>query len=545
MTARRWVGVAATVIVVWAGACAQPEETPPVATAGGPVLAPPAGSGLRPVPLPDFSTMADTVQAQMREAHTALQRRIEDPEATPGALSRAYGEMANLLMAARDLETAEPYYLNAQALAPSDRRWAYYLGHLYRNKGPLTEAAANFEHARLLDPDDVATLVWLGEVYLALGRAAQAQPLFGRAITLDAESAAAWYGAGRVALAAREYAGAVEALERALALNPSASAIHYPLGLAFRGLGAVERAHAHLEQPANVEVHPADPLMWALDDLLQSVQAYEARGRDALDAGEWAAAADLFRRALELAPSDPGLRYRLGTALWRMGDARGAQDQFERVEPMSPEYRDAQYSLGRLLDASGRPEEAIERFSAALAQDPNDPQARVGLAGVLGRSGRPDEALAQYTQVLEMDPTRSDAAFGYAMNLVRLERYEAARDRLEASARAFPDQQSVFTHPLARLLAAAPDDRVRDGRRAMMLVEGLLEEQQNFLLGETFAMALAELGQYAEAAAVQRDLIAAADQAGFRDIVDGLAGNLALYERGEPCRMPWTPDELP
>ncbi len=545
MTAHAWLGVAAMVSVVGAGACAQPEEAPPAASDGAAVLAPPAGLGLRRVRLPDLSSMEDTVRAQMREAQTAFRRRIEDPETTPSELGRAYGEMANLLMAARDLEAAEPYYLNAQALAPSDRRWAYYLGHLYRNKGPLGEAAANFEHARQLDPDDVATLVWLGEVYLALGRAEQAEPLFGRAITLAPESPAVWFGTGRVSLAARDYPAAVEALERALALNPSATAIHHPLGLAYRGLGDLGRAATHLEQPGSVEAPPADPLMWALDDLLLSVQGLQARGVAALDAGEWTAAADVFGRALELAPSDSGLRYRLGTALWRMGDLQTARDQFERIEQTAPEYREAQYSLGMVLDASGRPEDATERFSAALAEDPDDLRVRVGLAGVLGRSGRPDEALTQYAEVLGRDPTRADAAFGYAMNLVRQERYREARDRLEASADAFPERRSMFTHPLARILAAAPDDRVRDGRRALAIVEGLAEEEQSLLLGETLAMALAELGRYSEAATVQRDLIDAARQAGSRDLIDALARNLALYDRGTPCRTPWTPDELP
>ena len=51
------------------------------------------------------------------------------------------------------------------------------------------------------------------------------------------------------------------------------------------------------------------------------------------------------------------------------------------------------------------------------------------------------------------------------MGLVRLGRYQEARDRLERDVQAFPDQLG-FAHALARLLSAAPDDRVRDGARA-------------------------------------------------------------------------------
>ena len=58
-------------------------------------------------------------------------------------------------------------------------------------------------------------------------------------------------------------------------------------------------------------------------------------------------------------------------------------------------------------------------------------------------------------------------------------------------------------------------------------------------------MTLAELGEYEQAAAVQRDVIAAAKKAGLRDVVGHLADNLRRYQRGQPCRMPFIDDELP
>ena len=61
----------------------------------------------------------------------------------------------------------------------------------------------------------------------------------------------------------------------------------------------------------------------------------------------------------------------------------------------------------------------------------------------------------------------------------------------------------------------------------------------------TEAMALAELGEYEQAAAVQRDVIAAAEHAGLRNVVRHLTDNLKLYERRRPCRTPFTDDELP
>ena len=470
--------------------------------------------------------------------------RHEDRDTTPGELANAYGETGNLLLAARDLPRVEAYYLNAQALAPGDRRWSYYLGHLYRNIGPLTESVAYFEHARQLQPDAVATLVWLGEVYLAQGRADAAAALFAEALTLEPDSAAGWFGAGRAARARDEHAEAVAALEAALARDPQATAIHYPLAMAYRDLGDLDQAQAHLGQRGGVEPRPADPLLWAVDELLESPEVYDTHGARARAAGNWAAAADYFEKGLALEPDNVALRHRLGTALLQMGDPRGAEEQFERVIRTAPDYVEAYYRLGMLMAASGRPQDAIAQFSTALEYEPGYVEARVGLARVVGRNGRPDEALAHYAHALELDPANAAAALGHAMNLVRLERYQEARDRLTDGMQAFPEHPA-FTFALARLLAAAPDDLVRDGRRALTLAEGLLQREQSLALGETVAMALAELGRYAEAAAVQRDVRATAEQGELDAIVRRMTENLGLYERGQPSRRPFAADEIP
>jgi hypothetical protein len=57
-------------------------------------------------------------------------------------------------------------------------------------------------------------------------------------------------------------------------------------------------------------------------------------------------------------------------------------------------------------------------------------------------------------------------------------------------------------------------------------------------------MAAAELGNFEEATAIQRGVLAAAARAGFDQAVRRMTANLALYEHGQPCRTPWEDDEL-
>ncbi len=499
---------------------------------------------LQAVPLPDLSHMTGPARRQIRERYALLTSAIESPDTTSGELSSAYGRMGNVLMAARYVDATEPFYLNAQALTPNDRRWPYYLGNLYKTQGAFEKAVASFENALALQADDVPTIISLGEVHLELGQPEEAEALFARALSIEPSSIWARIGLGRTALTGQDYIQAVDHLEEALALDQEAAGIHYPLGMAYRGLGELEKAEAHLQQRTTGIVRQPDPLMSEMSESLASASTSEREGIQALERGDWEAAAAAFRQGIELAPENPALRHRLGTALFMMGDEREGEAQFEEAMRVSPDYAQAHYSLGLLMEQRGRFEEALYRFSAAVQYQPSYVEARLRLARVLRGIGRPSEALSEYAQVISTDPRIPEAPFGYAMALVALGRYQTARDRLEEGMTRYPDQL-MFARALARLLAAAPDERARDGQRAVMLVQELLDQERSFDLGEVMAMALAEVGQYMEAAGWQREVMSLAAQAGRDDLVEQFAENLRLYERGEPCRTPWHDDQMP
>src|SRR5262249_1678158 len=156
--------------------------------------------------------------------------------------------------------------------------------------------------------------------------------------SLQPQAVAALFGLGRALLARREYARAVEVLERALSIDRRASMIHYPLALAYRGLGDVPRAEAHLKERGETEIAPPDPLMQALPGLLRSAVAFESQGIRALNAGDWATAIERFRKGLELAPDSASLHHRLGTALSLSGDTNSAMEQFQEAVRRSPTF---------------------------------------------------------------------------------------------------------------------------------------------------------------------------------------------------------------
>jgi tetratricopeptide (TPR) repeat protein len=312
--------------------------------------------------------------------------------------------------------------------------------------------------------------------------------------------------------------------------------------MAYRGLGERDQAEMHLKQRGQIEPAPPDSVLSELNGSLQSGLAYERLGIRALDKKEWLEAAAYFRRGVELAPDSASVRHRLGTALFLTGDARAAMEQFEEVVRRSPDFAKARYSLGVLMVTGGRENEGIEQLAAAVGLDPGYVEARLRLGEALRRRGRFKESLIQFEQTLEIDPRNAEARFGFATTLIHLGRYQDARVRLIEGMQSYP-RQPEFGRALARLLAAAPDDSVRNGAQASEMARRLLEERQTIDLGETMAMAMAEVGQYEQAAALQRQVMAAAATAGRPDAVKQMAANLALYEAGRPCHAPLRMDD--
>jgi tetratricopeptide (TPR) repeat protein len=528
-------------LVALAAACGSSQPSTPAA--------PPSAS--REVSIPALTRLDASVQAQLTQRFATLSEKRKTG-ASGDELGTAYGEYAMLLHAAEYYEAAEPAYLNAQDLMPRDVRWPYYLGHLYKSLGQTEKSIQSFERARERDPSEIATLIWLGRLYLEQGKPDVAEPLFERAAQLPPRNVAVMAGIGQAALARRDYQRAVTVLEEALALNPSAASIHTPLANAYRGLGDTAKAEEHLKLWRNTELVVPDRLRADLDMSLESGLSYELRGVRALETRDFKVAEEFFRKGIALTPATTALgrslRHKLGTALVLQGDVNGAMARFEEVAKLAPEEgldeasAKANYSLGVVMASSGQTNQAIQRLTAATKYNPNYAEALMALGDTLRGSGRFEASLKAYGDVVRINPRSAEARFAYAMALVRLRRYRDAKVWLEESARIQPDRPEL-SHALARLLAAAPDESVRDGARAMALVQELMKANKTTVVGETMAMALAEVGEFNSAVDVQRGVLAAATQGGASQDARRMSANLRLYERRQPCRLPWPDDD--
>jgi tetratricopeptide (TPR) repeat protein len=506
---------------------------------------------LREVTLPDLSRMDPSVQDQVKRRYQALLETLRRPGVADAERGAAYGGMGMVLHASEHYEAAEPAYLNAQMLMPREARWPYFIGHLRQSMGDTAGSIAAFSRALEIQPDDVTTLIWLGRAYLDQGRTDMAEPFFERARQRSPQMPAALVGLGQAALARRDFKRAVSVLEEALQIDPALASVHSPLAMAYRGLGDTVKAEAHLKDWRNTEVPVPDPWRQELDLALQSGLSFELRGVRALEQRDFTAAADFFSQGVMMTSGSTALgrslRHKLGTAMYLRGDVKGAVKWFRETVKLAPpdgideSAAKAHYSLGVLMASAGRGNEAIAHLTAAVRFSPTYAEAYQALGDALRRAGRAQQSMERYADAIRVNPKAADARFGYGMALVRLGRYREARDWFTEAAQLHPNNPDI-PHALARVLAAAPDDGVRDGARAQALVEQLLVTDKTISLGETLAMAVAERGQFARAVQIQRDVIEANRQAGMTAATH-LAANLQRYQQGRPCRTPWAADD--
>lgn len=501
---------------------------------------------LEPVALPDVSSTAPAVQKQIHDAAGSAESYAQRGEHDNAGA--AYGQLGKVLLAAGYPDAAVTALRRAIASSPSDVRWHHFLGYAYWRTNRPDQAIASFERATALAPGgDLSALLWLGELHLTRWESARAETAFRKARMLQGSSAPAEAGLGRVALARRDYSSAVEHLERALMLDPRLLSAHYPLALAYRALGNTRQAELHFRVGPTAETAGFDQRLQELEGLVESAPERDAQGRSALARGDWPAAVAHFRRGLELTGSDASLRatlhHRLGTALAQLNDGAGAYAEFQRAIEVVPGFAPAHYSLGLTSLAANDANAAIRHLSNAIRHDPSYLEAHIALGDVQRLLGQSEDALRHYRRALDISPASAAARFGEGVSLAKLHRFLEARDRFTEANALYPSDPSLALG-LARVLAASPDEHVRDVQRAQALVAPIAAGSPTADALEVLAMARAASGAYEEAARIQRDAMTLAGRTGQGDRARRMAENLRSYEGRRQPRTLWTAEPL-
>lgn len=506
----------------------------------------PESKNLTLVPHPDLKSVERMIREQLQAERFKLAAKISATEVSDSARADAFGGLARLYHAYDFIDAAQACYRNALVLNPKDYRWAYLLGRLLESQGDLRQAVEHYQQAAVIQPDDLPTKLHLAQAHLSLNRPNLAEPLFMEAISNDPypSSASALVGMGNISLSRNDPAAAIDYFETAVSMQPEANSIHYPLAMAYRQIGDLEKAREHLRKRGTKTPEYPDPLMEELRQIRTGKQFFWSQGTVALSEGRFADAVEAFREMVAADPQEPIAHMDLGTALLQLGDVDGALAKYRESLRLSPGNPRLHYNLGLVYTLQKAYPKALEHYRNAVELDPGFENAHFNAANLLMRLGNMAQAGRHYGRVNELNPSHAFARFMQAMTLVKRKRYPAARTLLETSHRALPEDIDI-THALARLLAASPQSTVDDGRTALKLLEGVLKSQNEvaFEHFETLGMALAMSGQFNRALQVQQAMMNEVKQGGRADLAALLEENLILYRSGQPCRTPWRADD--
>jgi len=506
---------------------------------------------LDPVGLPALSRLEPAVRTEIERRATRVEELVARATSPAAELAEAYGSLGRVLDAHELPGAAARCYTNAGRLAPGEFSWPYLHGQLALATGATTSTAtakAAFSRALEISPDQPLALVGAARAAALAGDWEESRRLAERALGRDPGLALAWSVLGNAQLGGGDAAGAATSLRRALQLQPAATRIHGQLATALARAGDAVGSQAEERLRGEGILAIDDPWLQQVADERLDAVGRRAAGERLFLAGDLANALVEFEAATAAAPDDPESRVGLGSALARSGRWPEAADQYREALRRAPDHALAHFNLAVAVqqlaataDGDRRERantEALEHYRAALTADPGLDDARQNLANLLRRTKRCSEAEAEYSALLARNPARSAAAAGLAACRARGRDYAGGLAVVDRGLQAAPGNSSLLL-TRARLLAAAPDDRVRDGAEALATAQTAVAAGATPLAVETAAMALAETGAFGAAVAGQEAAIAAAEAAHFSAAaLSRMRGNLERYRRGEPCRDP-------
>ena len=165
---------------------------------------------------------------------------------------------------------------------------------------------------------------------------------------------------------------------------------------------------------------------------------------EALNGGDFAAAAGFLEKALEDDPNHVQARFNLAYAYGQLERPADAVEQYRKLLVIDPNVPEARMNLGVLLLQSDRPAEAAEQLEALLALRPDDLNATFYLAHALAAAERFADAVPAYEKAVALDPGRAQAHLGLGRSLARLERLEAAEPHYRTAVELDPSLDSML-----------------------------------------------------------------------------------------------------
>lgn len=264
---------------------------------------------------------------------------------------------------------------------------------------------------------------------------------------------------------------------------------------------------------------------------------YMRRGNALAAKREYARALADYNEAIRLNSRSPAAYGNRGNLYRAMREYDRSLEDFNRAIWLRDRSQTASllHNRAATYQAKGDLDRAIADYDELLKYHSYNAMTLNNRGMILRQKGEHDRALADFNEAVRLDPSKGM----YYMNrgMLRLERGDAdgaASDALKAADTKAEGAPRLLNN-VAWRLATSPDDRTRNGQRAVELATRACE-----LTGwtntymDTLAAAHAENGDFSEAVKWQEK--AAQSPATSKSAAEGMEQRLLLYRSGKPFR---------
>jgi tetratricopeptide (TPR) repeat protein len=299
-----------------------------------------------------------------------------------------------------DLATAIAKYQQILQIAPRLAAAYNNLGMLYYQQHDLPQAVAVLEKGLKIDPSVVATSALLGSAQFAMGQYKEARPHLEAAVRGNPKDDFARRLLARDLISLKDYDGAVVQLRTLVAHDPKDQDTWYLLG----------KTYLQLSESALGKVNEIDP---------NSALAQEMAGEVMQSMGNSDGALGAYKKAVEIAPQQPGTHEHLADEFWTLGKWESARDEFQAELANDPNNCQARWKMANsLLSMHGSPDEAVKELSVAIEQCSDLMQARVDRGRALIALGQAADAVPDLLLAEKANPDEPTIHF-YLANAYR------------------------------------------------------------------------------------------------------------------------------
>jgi tetratricopeptide (TPR) repeat protein len=332
-------------------------------------------------------------------------------------------------------------------------------------------------------------------------------------------------------------------LDEALKLDDQHAATHELRGMALLGLKKFDEALASFDKASELEPEAALPFQ-------HRAELYRQKG-------DLEKAVEQLTKALELAPDNVATLLIRSAVYFELKQTDKALADVDKAIQAAPRLAQPYLMRAEILAATDRLDEAIAQLEQIVQQAPGNTQLMNRLGSFYLLASRPRKAIETLTQVIEAEPEdysalrfRGDAYLNIGQHAEAIADFDKAL--------AINEEDESLLNNFAWVLATSPDDKVRNGKRAIELATKASEltgHQTPHVLS-TLGASYAETGDFEsakkwsqQAVDLSKKAVEAAkddeERAKLQKDLEQLEKEFASYEKGEPVRERQSTEEAP